>query len=243
MNRFLKPCPFCGSTNVYITYEWGRNNDTSVIFCDECKVSVKLEENDGEGCNDKTERKAAEAWNRRADKTWLVTTLDKRNEGLEKQVYEFAKQILELKEENARLKTELKEANCKPKTEMVYKQDVIDAVRGRFSTPVDNLIVEVVDGLPSAQPEKVCIAEINVDKEFMLKAVERAKLDILEANQSKPKKGKWIIRNNPETGWYCVTCSECGEDQTSCAPIIGFFPNAKVTWNHCPNCGAEMEDE
>lgn len=110
MNRFLKPCPFCGSTNIYITYEWGRNNDTSVIFCDECKVSVKLEENDNEGCRDETERKAAEAWNRRADKAWLVATLNKSNERLEKQAYEFAKQILELKEENARLKTELEGA-------------------------------------------------------------------------------------------------------------------------------------
>lgn len=55
--------------------------------------------------------------------------------------------------------------------------------------------------------------------------------------------GKWIIRDNPGTGWYRVTCSECGEDVTSTAPCIGFFPNAKVTWDYCPNCGARMVED
>ena len=55
------------------------------------------------------------------------------------------------------------------------------------------------------------------------------------------KKGKWIIRDNPGTGWYRITCSECGEDVTSTAPCIGFFPNAKVIWDFCPWCGARME--
>ena len=54
--------------------------------------------------------------------------------------------------------------------------------------------------------------------------------------------GKWIIRDNPGTGWYRVTCSECGEDVTSTAPCIGFFPNAKVTWDYCPSCGARMDE-
>ena len=55
--------------------------------------------------------------------------------------------------------------------------------------------------------------------------------------------GKWIIRDNPGTGWYRITCSECGEDVTSTAPCIGFFPNASVTWNYCPHCGAKMDGE
>ena len=55
--------------------------------------------------------------------------------------------------------------------------------------------------------------------------------------------GKWIIRDNPGTGWYRVTCSECGEDVTATAPCIGFFPNAKVIWNYCPECGADMRGE
>lgn len=57
------------------------------------------------------------------------------------------------------------------------------------------------------------------------------------------KHGGWIIRDNPGTGWYRVTCSECGEDVTSVVPVIGFFPDAKVVWDYCPNCGAKMETE
>jgi hypothetical protein len=55
------------------------------------------------------------------------------------------------------------------------------------------------------------------------------------------KHGKWIIRDNPGTGWYRITCSVCDEDVTSNAPVIGFFPNAKVPWDYCPNCGAKMK--
>lgn len=55
--------------------------------------------------------------------------------------------------------------------------------------------------------------------------------------------GKWIIRDNPRTGWYMVTCSECGEDVTSTAPCIGFFPNAKVVWDYCPYCGTRMDEK
>lgn len=55
--------------------------------------------------------------------------------------------------------------------------------------------------------------------------------------------GHWIIKDNPGTGWYRVICSECGEDVTSVAPVIGFFPNARVTWDFCPECGARMDGE
>ena len=55
--------------------------------------------------------------------------------------------------------------------------------------------------------------------------------------------GRWIIRDNPGTGWYRITCSECGEDVTATAPCIGFFPNAKVSWDYCPACGARMDGE
>ena len=65
----------------------------------------------------------------------------------------------------------------------------------------------------------------------------------LPSAQPQRKTGRWIIKDNPGTGWYRVTCSECGEDVTSTAPCIGFYPNAKVTWDYCPNCGALMDGE
>ena len=55
--------------------------------------------------------------------------------------------------------------------------------------------------------------------------------------------GKWIIRDNPGTGWYSVSCSECGENVTDAAPCIGFFPNVKVIWDYCPYCGAKKDEE
>ena len=63
----LKPCPFCGAPYPYITFERGYIDDSAIVFCNACKISVKWEGNDQEGFNDETERKAIEAWNRRSD--------------------------------------------------------------------------------------------------------------------------------------------------------------------------------
>lgn len=71
-----------------------------------------------------------------------------------------------------------------------------------------------------------------------IEAVGTIKEQIEALPSAEPKTGKWIIRDNPGTGWYRVTCSECGEDVTSVIPMIGFFPNAKAIWNYCPDCGS-----
>lgn len=57
------------------------------------------------------------------------------------------------------------------------------------------------------------------------------------------KTGKWIIQDNPGTGWYRVVCSECAENVTSNIPMIGFFPHCKPLWDYCPYCGADMRGE
>lgn len=67
---------------------------------------------------------------------------------------------------------------------------------------------------------------------------EALQMAIKALEEPERKKGEWIIKDNPGTGWYRVTCSECGEDVTSTAPCIGFYPNAKVTWDYCPDCGS-----
>lgn len=77
----LKPCPFCGGEAVYIinkNYEWGTTHGWQFgIKCTNCKtelpmrdfvVTVDLESN-GEIAFTKDERgKAADMWNRRAEK-------------------------------------------------------------------------------------------------------------------------------------------------------------------------------
>ena len=75
------------------------------------------------------------------------------------------------------------------------------------------------------------------------KTLAKTMIESLPSAQPQRKTGRWIIKDNPGTGWYRVTCSECGEDVTSTAPCIGFYPNAKVTWDYCPNCGALMDGE
>ena len=63
----LKPCPFCGSGkgNLYriVINQYGF--DTAAIFCNGCKQTVILEENEWEGTDEKNWELAAEAWNRR----------------------------------------------------------------------------------------------------------------------------------------------------------------------------------
>ena len=63
----LKPCPFCGSENVYLHSKDGYADKTTVIFCNECKSVVFIEDNEEEGYDDKTIDRAIEAWNRRVD--------------------------------------------------------------------------------------------------------------------------------------------------------------------------------
>ena len=64
----LKPCPFCGMpyTELYWVTTEKRGFDTLGIFCNNCKQTVTLEENEWEGDTSDTKRKAIKAWNRRA---------------------------------------------------------------------------------------------------------------------------------------------------------------------------------
>lgn len=61
----LKPCPFCGCSAIYLTFERGYLDDSAIVFCNGCKVSVKVESNDQEGITAETNQRAIEAWNRR----------------------------------------------------------------------------------------------------------------------------------------------------------------------------------
>lgn len=137
---------------------------------------------------------------------------------------------------------------------------------------VDDVYEEIVENLPSAQPEqRYTEEELRVfahgislsllskrsaqhwrydedtatEIKFLERLYEKVGADMRgEQPTIEPrKKGKWIIKDNPGTGWYRITCSECGEDVTSTAPCIGFYPNAKVMWDFCPNCGADMRGE
>ena len=61
----LKPCPFCGCQNLYVVTVEMQGYETVGIFCNNCKQTVILEDNEWEGINWKSRNKAIEAWNRR----------------------------------------------------------------------------------------------------------------------------------------------------------------------------------
>lgn len=73
LHKQLRPCPFCGSNDLYIVENMiGRDapfmsaDDKMVgIFCNTCKQTITLEVNEDEGRNFTTEQRAVEAWNRR----------------------------------------------------------------------------------------------------------------------------------------------------------------------------------
>lgn len=75
LRKNLKPCPFCGSEDIYVTFEHGYLDVSAVVFCNTCKVSAKLEDNDQEGFNDRTARMAVDAWNKR-----VYESVDERKE-------------------------------------------------------------------------------------------------------------------------------------------------------------------
>ena len=64
----LKPCPFCGCDYGGLYFVISENKFgfyTLGIFCDSCKQTIVLEENEWEGENEETKARAIEAWNRR----------------------------------------------------------------------------------------------------------------------------------------------------------------------------------
>lgn len=104
-------------------------------------------------------------------------------------------------------------------------------------------MIQIEESNPSFESCNKCIHSDDSEETCILRRCIHAVAQLNECYVPKQrKKGKWIIKDNPGTGWYRITCSECGEDVTSTAPCIGFYPNAKVMWDFCPNCGAEMTE-
>ncbi len=85
--------------------------------------------------------------------------------------------------------------------------------------------------LPSAQPEKVWIANKTLSEEQLREAVEKAKESLKNSiivTEPERKRGKWIDRNGNIVApfWERYECSECGARSDNS--------------NFCPNCGAKM---
>lgn len=135
--------------------------------------------------------------------------------------------------------------------DLISRESAIDAVakalKGTF-VEYEDIAEKIINKVPSVQPEDAekdiramcgeCDAW-NIYKNYPQNYSNPHCFPGVEETSSADRPtGEWIIKDNPGTGWYRVTCSECGEDVTSTAPCIGFYPNAKVMWDFCPNCGS-----
>lgn len=73
----LKPCPFCGGSDIYETYsqEYALGTKNPEIFCNSCKIIFAIEDDSPYmNCDeDYVYRKAktVEAWNRRKEGRWI----------------------------------------------------------------------------------------------------------------------------------------------------------------------------
>ena len=95
-----------------------------------------------------------------------------------------------------------------------------------------------IEELPSAQPEKICVAKVTMTDEQVKEAFENAKMEILTLHPDL-RTGKWIETikhykdDEQEYDYIEENCSECGVRR-------------KIGWRdarYCPNCGADMRGE
>ena len=96
--------------------------------------------------------------------------------------------------------------------------------------------------MPSAQPEKVCIANITLSEEQLREAVEKAKNEVVRvllderptADVRKNVRGEWIEHKRAEeVEGYLISNYEC-----SCCHTW-----ERINSDYCPNCGADMRGE
>lgn len=81
--------------------------------------------------------------------------------------------------------------------EYIEKQAVIDAVKCRFSMPVDNLIVEVISAIPAADVRPVVRGEW------------------IECQYPLP------LSDGSKTAYKCSICATHWDDKTRCCPNCG----------------------
>lgn len=107
-------------------------------------------------------------------------------------------------------------------TEHIEKQAAIEAVKGRFSMPVDNLIVEVIKALPAAD----------------VRPVVRGKWEWRHRHRG----GFRRVTGEDDFGIsHTITVDERYQIEDPYCPFCKKL-NESIFLNFCPNCGADLRE-
>ena len=101
--------------------------------------------------------------------------------------------------------------SCGQENDLIYRQAAIDSLHGYFDgmletdtwSPCD--VYGLIELLPSAQPEQVCVANVTLTDEQVKEAVEKAKNAVISVIEPEPH---WIPcseRLPEENGQYLIT--------------------------------------
>lgn len=96
--------------------------------------------------------------------------------------------------------------------DLISRQAAIDAIENAFDREtilnrfVRKIAISAVRLLPSAEPEKVCIANITLSEEQVREAVEKAKSEIVQVFPSTQPEQQWIPVSErlPEEPFGCL---------------------------------------
>lgn len=122
--------------------------------------------------------------------------------------------------------------------DMISRQAAIDEC---YPVTVDGEVYEVVQvetlmGLPSVQPEPMCVAKVTLTDEQVKEAFEKAKCEILAVLDAQPRpRGEWQITDAYPHNVHCSVCHKRFAQTHWTVWEDGTLPR-----NFCPNCGADM---
>lgn len=131
---------------------------------------------------------------------------------------------------------------------LIYLEDAIDAICKKCKADYPDTTacdicddISILKSLPSAEPEKVCIANITLSEEQLREAVDKAKEELKNSPiliEPERKTGRWITDSDVAFHWKC---SECGSylfwDKEK------YLLREEDELNYCPNCGCAMKGE
>ena len=139
------------------------------------------------------------------------------------------------------------------KDDVIYRRLAIDSLHGYFDgmletdtwSPCD--VYGLIELLPSAQPEQVCVANVTLTDEQVKEVVEKAKNAVISVIELEPH---WIpcSKRLPETYGAYLVQDVCGGIFVDYWRGYWLAKTTMVAWMelpepYCPSCGADMRGD